>query len=229
MNLTHFCGVPVTTTIPEKWNSTKGTISGPSLRLMSDTDILECADEVDGIISAKHWTRINNETREREPSNTVLLTFNKKKKPTSVYIGLERFTVNEYFPKPLRCFKCQEYGHHQTKCTKPEVCAKCKSEEHKDKDCVVHENDYLCANCDGQHPSWSRSCPKFELESKVCQVKIINDISYFEARKLVFPKRTTKTYAEITKVDTCSTETQTDISFSPHDIVIFTIVSPPKK
>ena len=89
MNLTHFCGIPITATIPEKWNSTKGTISGPSLRLMTDTEILECADEEDGIISAKHWTRINNETKVKKPSNTVLRTFNKKKKPMFVYIGLE--------------------------------------------------------------------------------------------------------------------------------------------
>ena len=39
MNLKNFCGIAVTTSIPEKWNSMKGTISGPSLREISDQDM----------------------------------------------------------------------------------------------------------------------------------------------------------------------------------------------
>ena len=92
----------VTVTAPEKWNSIKGTISGPGLRTMTDFDIVDCAVDDDGIISVFHWTRINNVSKVREPGNTVVLTFNKKKRPSFVYIGLERFPVSVFYPKALR-------------------------------------------------------------------------------------------------------------------------------
>ena len=46
-------------------------------------------------------------TKNKENSNTVLLTFDNKMLPTHIYIGFERFPVSQYVMKPLRCFNCQ--------------------------------------------------------------------------------------------------------------------------
>ncbi|XP_071552835.1 uncharacterized protein [Panulirus ornatus] len=41
-------------------------------------------------------------------------------------------------------------------------------------------NRMLCVNCDGNHPSWDRACPRFQFEKAVCAVKTQNNVSYDE-------------------------------------------------
>ena len=133
-----FVNINVDVTAPPKWNSAKGIISSPDLRLMTDDDIVECSDEADGIIFARHFPRTNRQTKLREPSNTVVITFKSKIIPTHVYIGYERFSVATFIDNPLRCYICQEFGHSSKKCsTNIAKCAKCSSIEHTD--CGVSE------------------------------------------------------------------------------------------
>ena len=33
--------------------------------------------------------------------------------------------VGQYIPNPLRCYKCQKYGHDEDNCGGREVCGKC--------------------------------------------------------------------------------------------------------
>ncbi|GBM11493.1 hypothetical protein AVEN_101904-1 [Araneus ventricosus] len=42
-----------------------------------------------------------------------------------------------------------------------------------------------CYNCNGEHPSFFRSCPRYKLEKKIQTVKITKNISFQEARKIV--------------------------------------------
>ncbi|KAK4320735.1 hypothetical protein Pmani_008441 [Petrolisthes manimaculis] len=37
------------------------------------------------------------------------------------------FYTRPYTKEPLRCFKCQRFGHHKAHCHQPEVCAVCSS------------------------------------------------------------------------------------------------------
>ena len=48
----------------------------------------------------------------------------------------------------LRCYKCQEYGHHSKDCTKTSVCGFC-SGNHETRSCNTSENSQsaCCANC----------------------------------------------------------------------------------
>ena len=42
---------------------------------MSDDDLILCSEDSDGIIGSRHFMRKNYQTKLREPSNTVVLTF----------------------------------------------------------------------------------------------------------------------------------------------------------
>ena len=53
---------------------------------------------------------------------------------------------------------------------------------HADTDCNKAEH---CVNCSGDHAASSKTCPKWQLEQKVQQVKAEKNISFIEARKMV--------------------------------------------
>jgi hypothetical protein len=38
--------------------------------------------------------------------------------------------------RKLKCFRCQEVGHHQKDCNNPPICYKCKEERHMATECV---------------------------------------------------------------------------------------------
>ena len=61
---------------------------------------------------------------------------------------------------PLRCVKCQEYGHMQDSCIGVAKCVNCSSESHSADKC---DRSPSCVSCgpSSQHPSSSPSCPSF--------------------------------------------------------------------
>ena len=78
-------------------------------------------------------------------------------------------------------------------------CAKCGQTGHEDQDC---ENEIKCANCDGDHPVYTRNCPKWKTEKEILKRKFQNNISFYEARQQVEGPATDpskNSYANITK------------------------------
>jgi hypothetical protein len=61
---------------------------------------------------------------------------------------------------PIRCVKCQGYGHTQDSCIRLERCANCASEFHRADKC---DRQPCCVACGpgSQHPSTSPACPAF--------------------------------------------------------------------
>ena len=71
--------------------------------------------------------------------------------------------VRPFVLEPLRCFKCQRWGHHQQRCTLPARCGVC-SGAHDMKHCLSQHKKkqkpaVCCPNCGGKHHSWNLSCP----------------------------------------------------------------------
>ena len=86
-----------------------------------DDDLSELTDaeicrelEPQGIINVKRF--ISRKTGQEVKLNTLLITFNTPNIPTSIRIGLYNVKVNPYIPNPVRCFKCQKFGHGQGQC-----------------------------------------------------------------------------------------------------------------
>ena len=113
-------------------------------------------------------------------TNTYILTFNKPTTPTSIRIGYINTKIETYIPNPLRCQKCQKYGHPKDKCTRPSICAKCGNSNH-----IECKNPFNCINCTGEHPAYSRECETWKKEKRITEIKYTRNISFPEARKIV--------------------------------------------
>lgn len=60
-----------------------------------------------------------------------------------------------------RCFKCQDFGHTTTRCTRRQICSKCGNNHHKSE---CKETTLRCVNCtksgdNNEHSADSRDCP----------------------------------------------------------------------
>ncbi|XP_055943541.1 uncharacterized protein LOC129974670 [Argiope bruennichi] len=117
------------------------------------------------------------------PTQHVVLTFSTTDLPKFIKAGYLRCTVKPYIPNPVRCFKCQKFGHSQQACRGSKICAKCSVSGHDSSECI--SDDVKCINCHGDHPAYSRSCPQWILEKEILSTKIRRNISFAEARKLV--------------------------------------------
>lgn len=65
--------------------------------------------------------------------------------------------------EPLRCYRCQRYGHQLSRCSRPAVCGMC-SGPHMTEACLAkykagEKVQALCPNCQQPHHAWSRRCP----------------------------------------------------------------------
>ena len=97
-----------------------------------------------------------------------------------IYIDRQRFNPRKYIPhlQLIQCYKCQEFGHHATKCRSPhDVCAKC-SEHHPISQC--HSKVYKCAGCKQDHPAYHKHCPKKINALENNAIRKHNDTGYFD-------------------------------------------------
>jgi hypothetical protein len=102
-------------------------------------------------------TYYNKEIKERQPSTTVKLYFNVPELPVRISLGFRMYKTKIFIPEPIQCFNCQQFGHMQSDCSKLRVCYKC-GQQHENKEYTVDKPK--CANCKGEHPSNSKTCPK---------------------------------------------------------------------
>lgn len=192
-------------------NQSKGVVSDEELKNVSEEEILQNLKQ-QGVIAVKKIKR--KEGTNFKPTNTHILTFNSSRLPAEIKIGFTIRPVRPFIPNPLRCFKCQRFGHGQDRCKRNKACARCGKDGHDDSDC----NDPMrCVNCSGEHKSFSRDCPKWILEKEIQKVKHTSNVSFFDARKMVESSKSPTSYASIVKpitksvaVQTNSISTQTD-------------------
>ncbi|GBL78645.1 hypothetical protein AVEN_65221-1 [Araneus ventricosus] len=124
------------------------------------------------------------------PTRHVILTFDTPVLPTKITAGYICCDIRPYIPNPVRCFKCQRFGHTKTACRgSSALCPRCSEPGHEETICRKPEK---CFNCKGNHASYSKTCPKWKLEKEILSVKVTKNISIQESRKIVHD-RTPKT------------------------------------
>ncbi|GBN16751.1 hypothetical protein AVEN_256226-1 [Araneus ventricosus] len=179
VKLTTFSNIPITVSPHSSLNSSKGVITCGELLNVPTEEILK---ELQGE-GVSHVRRISIR-RDGQLLHTkhLILTFDSAKLPENIKAGYMRLSVRTYIPNPLRCFKCQRFGHSKTSCRGTLTCARCADVGHESTDCTRTEK---CVNCKGEHTSFSRNCIAWKREKEIISTKIKNQISYPEARKLV--------------------------------------------
>ncbi|KAG0717165.1 hypothetical protein GWK47_055026 [Chionoecetes opilio] len=75
------------------------------------------------------------------------------------------FAVRRFIQEPVRCYRCQAFGHYQRQCQRrQELCGVC-SGVHVSRDCVRRLREggerpvARCPNCGARHHAWNRRCP----------------------------------------------------------------------
>lgn len=121
--------------------------------------------------------------KERVDSLSVMLQFDEGTMPKRVYIGYVSYAVRAYVPPPIRCFKCQKYGHVAAVCKGKQRCARC-SGNHEYGKC--EQGAHLkCCNCGGEHSAGFGGCEVHRNAVKIQNVRMQEGISYAEAVKKV--------------------------------------------
>ena len=113
---------PMKASIHPTLNSSRGVTRCRELAGMSETDIQDELSE-QGVTLVKRIRR-KEEGQEKE-TNTLFLTFCNASLPKDIRIGYLRVKADPFIRNPLRCFKCQKYGHGAQRCSSAAVCPKC--------------------------------------------------------------------------------------------------------
>jgi hypothetical protein len=200
--------IPVSVEVHRNLNTSRGIISHYDLLYVEVEEIQrEMASQ--GVSHVRRLTTKRN--GERVNSTSVVLTFLNDKLPEKVFIGYESVPVRPFIPAPMRCFQCQRFGHIATRCEGKATCPRCGLEKHEDAEC---KKDPHCVNCEGDHPVYSRNCPKMKEERQVMEIKTRERISYFDARKkfreLVAPTFSRSYATVVNAVQKSTIGTQTD-------------------
>ncbi|XP_055942020.1 uncharacterized protein LOC129972064 [Argiope bruennichi] len=153
--LTKLGDFPVEVTPHRTLNFSRGVIS--------DLDLLDCSENelIQELYSQKvcaaHRIKIKR-NGSFIPTKHVILTFSSPELPKFIRAGYIQSKVKPYVLNPLRCFKCQRFGHSQGTCRGSLRCAKCSADDHETS--VCSSQTFKCLNCSGPHPAYSHRTPK---------------------------------------------------------------------
>ncbi|KAG2038460.1 hypothetical protein BDR03DRAFT_813215, partial [Suillus americanus] len=121
----------------------------------------------EGTISSAQWIKPPNKRTDQQRAAHLLVTF---KNPINANEGIcngitlnkNRLQAKKNKREPIRCAKCQHYGHIARECTSHrDICANC-SEDHRTSKCS-NRNRRCCISCKKEgHASWEQNCPEFE-------------------------------------------------------------------
>ncbi|GFO05147.1 RNA-directed DNA polymerase from mobile element jockey [Plakobranchus ocellatus] len=173
-----FLEIPVTVSPHKSLNSSKGVIRSRDLRCCSEEEMVE---ELSGVTHARRIKVRRGE--DKIQTDTVVLTFDSPKPPSRIRSGYLTLDVRPYIPLPMRCYKCQRYGHGKDRCKKPTaVRVRCGRGGHVERDCSA---DPHCVNYRGDHAASSKTCPKFLEKQAILRCKAENGGTFQQAHKAV--------------------------------------------
>ncbi|XP_055621902.1 uncharacterized protein LOC129765525 [Toxorhynchites rutilus septentrionalis] len=161
---------------------------------ITETELLkELSDQK--VIDVKRITRKVGE--EIIPTATLIITLRGTVVPEFIYFGFIRAGTRNYYPNPMQCFKCFNFGHTSKRCKRENpLCRNCSKEHPKDFDFKLCNTPALCINCQGNHSSSSRKCPVWLKENEITKIRIDRGISYKEA-KIISNTQNGPTYSSV--------------------------------
>lgn len=175
--LTSVANQLVTSQLHRTLNTTKGTVVSEVMAKSSEEEILARLKDQGVTKIERMKRRVDGHLID---TNRYILTFSRTKLPHLIKLAdWHQEIVDLYIPTPLRCNKCQKFGHTKNWCKREEeVCSRCGQSGHRIVQCV---NAALCVNCKGDHPATSRNCDMFILRSEVMATMTREHITHLEA------------------------------------------------
>lgn len=125
-----------------------------------------------------------------QPTTSVVLTFPPGRDlPHIVYYGYLNFKVRLFIPRPLRCHKCNAFGHAQAHCRKMKhSCPRCAG-DHPYSECQNKEGTPRCSNCGGGHSAAYAKCPTYVTAQEITKTVAVTGKTYRDA---LIQQRTTQ-------------------------------------
>lgn len=154
---------------------------------LSDEDIMAgCESEIE-ILEIKRLNMRNKQsTTDKDkwiPSQSILITFSGQIIPEKIFIFKVKTYIEPYVSKPMQCYNCFKFGHTSKTCRGKKLCSMCGELSHQEEACS--NPTPCCANCKGNHKSFDSSCPIHKDYTRINIVMAYDNISFFEAKKLV--------------------------------------------
>ena len=125
-----------------------------------------------------------------EPMGKVILTFEREALPPQIKLYWRLYNIHQHEPEPVQCNKCFEYNHTKKYCPNAVgLCGWCTKAKHCDTGQRC-KNPPSCRHCndndvDNSHPSFSKQCPRYQMEKEIAYKKETQKIPYWKAKKLV--------------------------------------------
>jgi len=149
-------------------------------RLDISTDVLVACLASQGVKSVKRFRFKSSGSSELKDSKSVFLQFTTADLPGEVKTGYLFFRVKQYVPGPLRCFKCNRYGHVAGHCRgklRGSICGG----EHKYNECSAAAPK--CPNCGGGHAANDKIYPRYKRETEILKLGTEAKLSCADACK----------------------------------------------
>lgn len=134
--------------------------------------------------------------------NTPLLvcTVRGTVRPDHINFGYVRCSTRPYYPSPMQCFNCWAFGHTKIRCkSASSICGTC-SGAHPIAENRKCTEPVFCSKCNNSsHALASRSCPAYQSEDRVQRIRVDQDCSYPEAKRILQAEMTNTrpTFAEV--------------------------------
>lgn len=177
-------------------NVSKCVISCSESCNYSDKELLEEL-QPQGVKEIRRITKSHGETRINTP--TIILTIQGTTVPQYVHIGWIRCRTRLFYPSPMLCYCCWEFGHTRARCTQLNnpTCGLC-SEKHvidKDNPCTAAA---FCKRCNTiDHPLSSRKCPTYTKEEEIQHLRVDMGVSYPAAKRQYDLNHSSKSMASV--------------------------------
>ena len=119
----------------------------------------------EGTITKARWAKHPSRRHRHQQFGHLILSATDVDDANSIMIrGLQicgkKVSVGRNHKEPIRCLKCQRYGHIAARCTgNDDICGTCGEKGHRLVQCQSKDKRY-CVSCDtNTHSSWDRDCP----------------------------------------------------------------------
>ncbi|XP_071091234.1 uncharacterized protein [Haliotis cracherodii] len=115
LSISTFANIEVAVSVHRTLNSCRGIVRDRA-RCLSDMSEEEIATELEdqAVTAVKRLTFKKDGVITN--TNTYLMTFARTTLPQSIKAGYFHIGVDVYVPNPLRCYKCQRFGHGSKSC-----------------------------------------------------------------------------------------------------------------
>lgn len=172
-------GTKVVVELHPTMNFVKCLVSSSDAINMS-TELLEKELQSQGVTKVHRITRQDGQVRVNTP--TLILTISGTVIPPRIYFGAICEPTRVYYPSPMVCYKCFDYGHTKVRCQGQERCRNC-AQNHPINVEVGCAEPPKCLHCGGAHPSTSKKCKVYQKEEEIVKIKVNTGVSFMEAKK----------------------------------------------